>query len=413
MKVLSIIRFAIRQENFRHSFKASELNRFSTSEYHKHFKIGTMRKLLVLLALPLLVLSACSETTKEEIADLLIISQDNVAFPMEGGQATISVACPSQWSSTVSDPSWITATDGDGNVSITVKANTTSDSRKGAVTLESAGGTKEIKVSQSWTGGTLSLTINGPESMELDSEGEGFAFSVESNTDWKATTDASWLTLKVNGAVVNVDASANTGEHREATITVSASSADKTENKTIKVSQISRGENAYYNMLGYYGLYAERWYYNSNTLEYPGTGTHCTVEQKEYGKSFIIKDLFVDGTEVGATYDPETKRMVIVLGGLCLSVANQSTTRYYYMIQTNMTARNFTSGVIYGTVGTGYSDESKADRPAIRLSGFDPAYGSLGLIGRDVPGSNGYAMFSDVYYAGGEMYLVKADKANE
>ena len=413
MKAMPVNRLAIRRNFLRLSFKASFLNRFSASEYHKHFKIGTMRKLLVMLALPLLVLSACSETTKEEIADVLIISQDNVAFPMEGGTATISVACPSQWHSAVSDPSWITATDNDGNVSITVKANTTADSRKGTVTLESAGGTKEIKVSQSWVGGTLSLAINGPESMELDSEGEGFTFSVEANTGWKATTDASWLTLEVIGSVVNVDASANDGEHREATITVSASTADKTESKTIKVSQISRGENAYYNMLGYYGLYAERWYYNSNTLEYPGTGTHCTVEQKEYGKSFIIKDLFVDGTEVGATYDPETKRMVIVLGGLCLSVAGQSATRYYYMVQTNMTARNFTSGVIYGTIGTGYSDESKTDRPAIRLSGFDASYGSLGLIGRDVPGSNGYAMFSDVYYAGGEMYLVKADKANE
>lgn len=372
-----------------------------------------MRKLLVMLALPLLALSACSETTKEKIADVLIISQDNVAFPMEGGTATISVACPSEWHSAVSDPSWITATDNEGNVSITVKANTTADSRKGTVTLESADRTKEIKVSQSWVGGTLSLAINGPESMELDSEGEGFTFSVEANTDWEAATDASWLTLDVKGSVVNVEASANDGEHREATITVSASSADKTESKTIKVSQISRGENAYYNMLGYYGLYAERWYYNSNTLEYPGTGTHCTVEQKEYGKSFIIKDLFVDGTEIGATYDPETKRMVIVLGGLCLSVAGQSATRYYFMVQTNMTARTFTSGAIYGTIGTGYSDESKTDRPAIRLSGFDASYGSLGLIGRDVPGNNGYAMFGDVYYAGGEMYLVKADKANE
>lgn len=56
-----------------------------------------MRRLLVMFAIPLLVLSACGETTKEEIADVLLISQDNVAFPKEGGTATISVACPSQW----------------------------------------------------------------------------------------------------------------------------------------------------------------------------------------------------------------------------------------------------------------------------------------------------------------------------
>ena len=36
-----------------------------------------MRRLLVMFAIPLLVLSACGETTKEEIADVLLISQDN------------------------------------------------------------------------------------------------------------------------------------------------------------------------------------------------------------------------------------------------------------------------------------------------------------------------------------------------
>ena len=36
-----------------------------------------------MFAIPLLVLSACGETTKEEIADVLLISQDNVAFPKD------------------------------------------------------------------------------------------------------------------------------------------------------------------------------------------------------------------------------------------------------------------------------------------------------------------------------------------
>ena len=89
-----------------------------------------MRRLLVMFAIPLLVLSACGETTKEEIADVLLISQDNVAFPKEGGTATISVACPSQWHSIVSDGTWITATDGEGKVTITVTANETGDSKK-------------------------------------------------------------------------------------------------------------------------------------------------------------------------------------------------------------------------------------------------------------------------------------------
>lgn len=39
-----------------------------------------------MFAISLLVLSACGETTKEEIADVLLISQDNVAFPKEGAR---------------------------------------------------------------------------------------------------------------------------------------------------------------------------------------------------------------------------------------------------------------------------------------------------------------------------------------
>lgn len=410
MKVLSIIRFAIRQENFRHSFKASELNRFSTSEYHKHFKIGTMRKLLVLLALPLLVLSACSETTKEEIADLLIISQDNVAFPMEGGQATISVACPSQWSSTVSDPSWITATDGDGNVTITVTANETGDSRKASVILESATTKKEIMVSQSWSGAVLSLKINGPENMELDSEGDSFKFSVETNAEWKVESSAAWLTTSSEENLVSVTAAANSEAHRDAAVTITATVGGKSEIKEINVSQISREENPYFQMLGSYGLYAERWYYGGNAINVPGIGSYCTIEQKEYGKTFTIKNLFVEGTEYEASYDKETKRMVLTLGSLCLTrtLVQSQQTYYYYMVQPNIMERKFETGILYGTIGTA-TDGKSENCQAILLDGFDEAYGSLGLIVR-VGASQSMAMLSDVYYADGKMYFVRAEK---
>mgnify|MGYP002763827972 FL=1 len=410
MKVLSIIRFAIRQENFRHSFKASELNRFSTSEYHKHFKIGTMRKLLVLLAFPLLVLSACSETTKEEIADLLIISQDNVAFPMEGGQATISVACPSQWSSTVSDPSWITATDGDGNVTITVTANETGDSRKASVILESATTKKEIMVSQSWSGAVLSLKINGPENMELDSEGDSFKFSVETNAEWKVESSAAWLTTSSEENLVSVTAAANSEAHRDAAVTITATVDGKSEIKEINVSQISREENPYFQMLGSYGLYAERWYYGGNAINVPGIGSYCTIEQKEYGKTFTIKNLFVEGTEYEASYDKETKRMVLTLGSLCLTrtLVQSQQTYYYYMVQPNIMERKFETGILYGTIGTA-TDGKSENCQAILLDGFDEAYGSLGLIVR-VGASQSMAMLSDVYYADGKMYFVRAEK---
>ncbi len=371
-----------------------------------------MRKLLVMLALPLLVLSACSETTKEEIADVLVISQDNVAFPMEGGTATISVACPSEWHSAVSwyssesGSSWITVTDGEDNVTITVSANETGDSRKASVTLESATGKKEITVSQSWIGSVLSLNVNCPENMELDSEGDNFMFSVETNDEWNVKSDASWLTLSTDDKLVKVSAAINDGAHREATITVTASAAGDSQSKEIKISQISRDENPYFQMLGRFGLYAERWYYGGNAINAPGIGTYCTIEQKEYGKTFTIKNLFVEGTEYEASYDKETKQMVLTLGSLCLTrTFETSQTYYYYLVQPSITNRNFETGILYGTLGTA-TDGIEDNCQAILLDGFDEAYGSLGLIVR-VGLSQNMAMLSDVYYADGKMYLVR------
>lgn len=367
-------------------------------------------------AIPLLVISACNEITKDEIADVLIISQDNVAFTKEGGTATISVACPSEWHSSVSDELWVSTADGDGAVTITVLPNDTGDSRKAVVVLDSASGKQEIGVSQSWSGVVLSLEVNGPESIELDSEGESFRVSVDTKSEWDVETDVSWLEVTADGAVVCVTASANDGDHRDGTVTITASMGEKTESKTIKVSQISHDENPYFQMLGKFGLYAERWYYGGNPIDVPGIGTYCTIEQKEYGKSFIIKNLFVDGTEIEATYDRETKQMVLVLGSLCLTkeIVLTQQTYYYYLVQPNISERKFESGILYGEVGTA-SDGSKDNCPAILLSGFDEAYGALGLVVMIMPGGvNNMAMLSDVYYADGKIYLVKdSDEVSE
>lgn len=372
-----------------------------------------MRKLLAMLALPLLALSACSEETKEEIADVLIISQDKVAFPKEGGVATISVACPSEWHSSASDQSWIKTTDDEEKVTITVSANETGDSRKSSVTLESATEKKEILISQSWSGAVLSLKINGPESIELDSEGDSFKFTVETNAAWKVESSASWLTASMDGSLVSVTATANGEAHRDATVTVTATVGDKSESKEIKIAQISREENPYFQMLGNYGLYAERWYYGGNAVNVPGIGSYCTIEQKEYGKSFTIKNLFVDGTEYEASYDKDSKKMVLTLGSLCMTrtIETSGETYYYYMVQPNITERKFETGIIYGTVGTA-TDGKDENCQAILLDGFDEAYGSLGLIVR-IGASQNMAMLSDVYYADGKMHFVKAEKQTQ
>lgn len=51
---------------------------------------------MLCFALPLY--SGCGEVAKDEVADVVLVSQDAVAFAENGGTATISVACPSDWS---------------------------------------------------------------------------------------------------------------------------------------------------------------------------------------------------------------------------------------------------------------------------------------------------------------------------
>lgn len=50
--------------------------------------------------------AGCSEQTKDSIADVIIVSQDKIAFDENGGTATVSVACPSEWTADCS-ADWI------------------------------------------------------------------------------------------------------------------------------------------------------------------------------------------------------------------------------------------------------------------------------------------------------------------
>lgn len=355
---------------------------------------------------------SCSETTKEETADILVISKENVAFPMGGGTAKIAVASISEWQYSISDPSWVSAENSGESLTLTVPENTSGAERKAKVTLSSATSSKDIEITQSWSGAIPNLTVNAPESIELDSEGESFSFTVESAGEWTVSSSADWLSISKDGNTVSISAPVNAEDHRTAALTVTATAGNDTQAATINVEQQSRNENTYYNMLGYYGLRANDWYINTAAVGEAGIGAFCTIEEKEYRKSFIIKDLFANGTEVSATYDSRSKKMSIDLGALCLTREMSTTlTYYYYLVQMSLSGGKFHSGTLTGTFGTAYNDIAKEQRGAILLSGFADGYSELGLI---VMPSNTkqYSMIQDMYYASGEMYLVKCDKTD-
>lgn len=363
----------------------------------------------LLIGLIAFVTSGCDDKTKEEIADVIVLSRSSVAFAMEGGTTTISVACPSQWEASCPD-SWVTLHPGEGSLTISADGNVTSDVRNSKITVKSAQDEHKISVHQAYSHGTVILSTTVPDEVEFDSEGESYIFSVVTNGEWEATGDSPWIAVECNrdNGSVTLTAVPNPEGHRTAKITVSSTNGKETKTREVAVSQISHAENPYYKLLGYYGLHAENWYYGGSPVGVSGTGTFCTVEQKEYRKSVYIKDLFVDGTVVEATYDKQTGELTIELGSKCLQVnISASVIRAYYLMMINMNTGSFSGGSFKGKPGEGYNDTADEMRKAIHLSGLGGSYQTLGMIGYQ---SQQYVSFSDVYYATGTMYLVEWDK---
>lgn len=357
----------------------------------------------------LLAAGGCDDKNSEEVMDVIVLSRSSVAFAEKGGTTTVSVASPSDWRVSCPD-SWVTLTQEKDLLTIAVNDNSTDELRTSKITVETAADKQEIAVRQAFSQQTVLLSTTASEEISLDSEGESALFTVVTNGAWNVTSSADWVSVVCDpvSGTVRVEAPRNTDAHRTATLTLRSTRGSATKSCEVTVSQISREENAYYQMLGYYGLYAQNWYYASQPIGVSGTGTFCTIEEKEYRKSFYIKDLFIKGTVMEAAYDKETQTMSIELGSKsCLTREVSSTiTRFHYLRFLDMTANGFRTGMVTGTLGEGYNDDADQTRKAILLSGFESPYGTLGIIALQ---SQQWISFSDVYYASGTMYLVDWD----
>lgn len=361
------------------------------------------------MGLSLFAAISCTEKTTEEIADVISLSRSSVAFAEEGGSTTVSVASPSQWNANCPD-SWVTLEPKDGLLTISTDNNATGDVRNSTITLKSGTDEHQISVHQAYSRNAVHLSLSASEAVTFDSEGDKCIFTVLTNGKWEASSEASWLTIARNetNATLTISASQNPDPGRAATVIITSTDGKTTATRQVAVAQISRDENNYFKILGYYGLYAQNWYYDSKSLGVGGTGSFCTIEQNEYGKSFFIKDLFVKGTVIDATYDRRTGLMSIELGRRCL-VKDLSPTqkRSYYVMMTNVDARKFHGGTLAGTLGKGLNDDG-VERKAVLLSGFEANHKGLGIICADTPGQ--YAYISDLFYAAGTIYLVEWDK---
>lgn len=397
---------------FLHTFKSFFIAPPHASCVNTNYKYCIMKRffpLLLCFALPLY--SGCGEVAKDEVANVVLVSQDAVAFAENGGTATISVACPSDWSGDCPE-SWLKLEQSHESLVMTAEPNVTGKKRVASVLLTNGASSKEIKVTQAWSSELVQLYANSPESVKMDSEGDVFTFSVSSNSEWTITQSDSWLSVEPDRAsgLVKVSAAVNGGDTRTSSLVIKAGTAESEKAVTINITQISREENPYLRMLGYFGLYAENWYYQRQPLGNAGTASHCTIEQDVYGKSFKIKDLFRQGTEIIAGYDKEKEVMTIDLGRACLTLEESATLTYvFFPVAINFAGDGggFSTTMLTGTNGKGYSDETGTERDAIHLNGMPSGYSSFGLV---VYTGSSYAVDGGSYYADGKMYFVKADR---
>lgn len=357
----------------------------------------------------LLAMAGCGDETQEEVADVINLSKRSVAFASGGGSSDIGVACPSAWEASCAE-TWITLQPNEQTLTVTVEKNLSSEVRESTITVRSANDEKTITVRQAYVDDPVLIDTTVEDTLEFDSEGESFTFRVETNGEWNAVSSAEWLSVACSSenGTVELSAAKNNDAHRSAEVTITATRDGDTKSCVVAVEQDSRDENPYYRLLGRYGLYAENWYYGGQLLGVSGTGSFCTIEEKEYRKSVNIKDLFTDGTVIEATYDKLTEQLTIVIGSICKTQEiSSSVVRYYFPMTINMNESTFYGGTLTGTYGLAYNDLTEEENcPAILLSGFHSGYTSFGLIGYQ---SQQYVHFSDLYYANGSMYLVRMD----
>ncbi len=357
------------------------------------------------LGLCVLALCSCTDKSSEEIADIIVLSRNSVALSVEGGATTISVASPSAWSASC-PADWVTLHATEGTLQILAADNPTDGLREAIVTLTSARDSRQIKLHQAYQREGVYLSITAPEALDFDSEGESRVFTIVTNGTWTAKSAESWLSVTSNAEsrTVELTTQANQIASRSTSLVITAERGGKSKQITIQIAQIARADNPYFKMLGYYGLYASNWYYGGKALGVGGTGTFCTIEQKEYRKSFYIKDLFIKGTVVEAIYNKENGTMSIELGKRCLlQEINPGVMRSIFLTRLNMDDGSFYGGILSGVLGKGADDDGQL-QDAILLSGFSNEYKTLGLT---VYEQGKYASYSDVYYATGKMYFVR------
>ncbi len=139
----------------------------------------------------------CTVTQSGAAPSLSVSSKTmSVAAAASAGNS-IAVTSNTSWSVTTDAP-WLTlgkkSGEGDGSVTFSIEANTSTSSRTGNITFTADGCPSQLcKVTQYGVTPTLSISLS-KNSFDASASSNNI-ISIKSNTSWKVTTDEDWLTF--------------------------------------------------------------------------------------------------------------------------------------------------------------------------------------------------------------------------
>lgn len=283
----------------------------------------------IMIAVSFFVLSGC-KALDTEFAYQLTLSESSIVFDMHGAEKSLSVAPfpeKEKWTAAYAEEEdWFTFEAVSDALLVAVDPNYSTESRSGAIILSSPENHFEpYRVDVVQEGAEPLEFTTTVKDHEFDSEGGEICFTVTSNYDWTVGYDADWLTVvhEVPSDRMIVLCQPNESEEqRSAILTMYIGEGEQMQVRDIVISQGTRAENPYFQLLGKWEITAAKWYYSPNgslnSLDYnPSPADYYLIfdiEQGEYGKTYVMSDFLYPGTSLEIRYDKETGNIVIPFG---------------------------------------------------------------------------------------------------
>ena len=290
----------------------------------------------VVVVLSALAATACSEPEPIVVYGLTL-SQSSVVFDAKGGECVVGVAPfpeNESWKINSQLPEWVGVEAIEEGVRVSAQANIASDVRTAQFSIVSPQDKFEayvVTVSQEGRDITDGeFVTSAAENYTFDSEGGTYRFTVLSNSEWSVVDDAEWLSVEYDreSGVVELSALPNEGEEGlSATLSILYTLNGEPQSVEVAVSQQTRAENPYLNLLGKWEITATKWYYSPNgslnSLDYAPSPTDYylifDMEQGEYGKTLVMKNFLYPNTALEVRYNSATGGFVIPFGWTVLS----------------------------------------------------------------------------------------------